>query len=627
MEIPAARAKEMVLDLLAAGHSRKDAMARVGRSVETYRDWYRSDEWFQERVKSLREAMATGRTDTASVPDFPEFCEKYLRKPLPHHQLRAWDVICGGEPRDMHPAMFFQQGTGAGDYVICNFPPSHGKSTVWTVNYVVWRIHRDPNIRVVIVSKTESMAKKFISQIQFMLTSGVFREMHAAFAPDGGWKPTEKGAGMSWRENMIYVRGRDASEKDPTVQALGIGSQIYGSRADLIILDDIEDYANSGMYDKHGEWISQEVFSRIEDDSDRNGQLLMVGTRVAPMDVYRHLRDNATDWDDEPFYTYFSQPAILENATARWDQWVVLWPQRLDARKIARKRAAFTDARRFELIYQQNDVPDDAPFPAEAVQASINRQRYPGPMYVSQTGHRTAGMHGLYVVAGLDPATVGCTAAVVGGTDKVAAKRWILDAENMRGATPAQTIELIKEFQVKYKVNEWRVERNAFQRFLTQLPEVRDFIHAHGGVLREHQTTAYRTQGGSVGKWDPDWGVETLIPLFLSCVEITGEGRMIPKPDGAGLIELPNANHGGSGAIRELIEQLQIWEPEQSKATPNDLVMALWMMECGIKQYLHGLLTGGHFMAGRFVSKKAKAARTVVSIDDLMIAGELSGAA
>jgi hypothetical protein len=37
---------------------------------------------------------------------------------------------------------------------------------------------------------------------------------------------------------MIYLgTGRDSGEKDPTVQALGFGSQIYGARADLIIVE------------------------------------------------------------------------------------------------------------------------------------------------------------------------------------------------------------------------------------------------------------------------------------------------------------------------------------------------------------------------------------------------------
>lgn len=612
--IPIGEAKTLVINRIAAGDTRAEAMGRVGRSVETYRDWYRLDPQFKASVEKARDRAHLGLIDTSdSVPDFPEFCAEYLRKPLPLHQQRAWDVISGREPRELHDAMSFLPGAYGGDYTILNFPPSHAKSTVWTVGYSVWRIHKNPDVRIVIVSKTEGMAKKFLSSIQFILTSPVYQDMHSAFAPEGGWRPEHGLSGMAWRENMIYVRGRTGAEKDPTVQCLGIGSHIFGNRADLILLDDVEDFSNCGSYQKHGEWISQEVFSRIEDDDDQTGQLLIVGTRVAPMDMYRHLRDGALTVDDQPFYTYFSQPAILEGSTGPAKNWTVLWPERLDSGKIARKKAAFTDARRFELVYQQNDVSDEAPFPAEAVQASINRQRYPGVMYPGLPGHRKAGMAGLYVVAGLDPATVGATACVVMGTDKHSQRRWVLNCFNKRGATPQWTIDLIKKVTVEYGVNEWRIERNAFQRFLTQLPDVKDFLNARGVLLREHQTTG-------ANKWDTDWGVETLIPLFLGCAE-EYEGRLVPKPDGQGPIELPKPTHD---APMELIRQLQIWEPELPKATPTDLVMSLWFAECGVKQYLLGTTFTDTHMRSRFVSRGTVKTRSVISMEELMLAGEVA---
>lgn len=611
MSIPTAEAKQLVVDRIAAGDSRFDAMRAVDRAVETFRNWKYTDSDFRLKIAAARKRATLGRVAGPRVPDFPEFCARYLRRPLPEHQLRAWDVINHRAPRTMHPAMVHSPGAYGGDYAILNFPPGHAKSTVWSVQYCVWRINRDPNIRIVIVSKTEGMAKKFLSSIQFILTNPVYQEMHTAFGPEGSWRPAGRGEGGSWREDAIYVNGRTSAEKDPTVQCFGVGSQIYGQRSDLILLDDIVDFSNAGMYEKHGDWIAQDVFSRLEDDGERDGQLLIVGTRVAPMDIYRHLRDGAKDADDQPLYTYFSQPAILEGSTGPSSGWKVLWPERLDAKKLARKKGAFTDPRRFELIYQQNDVSDDAPFPMEAVQASINRRRYEGPMHPGVPGHRTAGMQGLYVVAGLDPATVGATAIVVGGVDRHAQKRWILNCWNRRGASPQWTIETIKRVTEEYRVKEWRIERNAFQRFMTQLPEVKDYLNGRGVLLREHNTTAKN-------KWDPDWGVETLIPLFLGCCE-TAEGRLVPKADGQGPIELPRNR---TDAVAELVRQLQLWEPEMSKHVPCDLVMALWFCELGMRQYLIGSTFTDTHMRSRFVSRGAVARRTVVTMDDLLAAGE-----
>lgn len=613
MAIAVPEAKEIVLERIAAGDTRREAMFRVDRSVETYRMWLVKDKEFHRRAQLSKKRAAHGLANSSDVPDFPEFCVKYLKRPLPEHQLRAWDVISHKEPRTIHPSMEFRQGAYGGDYAILNFPPGHAKSTVWSVQYVVWRINRDPNVRVVIVSKTEGMARKFLASIKFILTNPVYQEMLTDFAPEGGWKPVERGSTGGWREDFIYTNGRTTAEKDPTVQVFGVGSQIYGQRSDLILLDDIADFANSGMYEKHGEWIAQDVFSRLEDDGERDGQLLIVGTRVAPMDIYRHLRDGAKDSVDDPLYAYFSQPAILENSTGPKESWKVLWPERLNAQKIARKKSAFTDPRRFELIYQQSDISDDAPFPAEAVQASINRRRFEGLMHPGVPGHRLQGMSGLYIVAGLDPATVGATACVVGGVDRYDKKRWILNAWNRRGATPQWTIDLIKRVTEEYGVREWRIERNAYQKFLTQLPEVRDYLNNRGVLLREHNTTAKN-------KWDADWGVETLIPLFLGCCE-TVEGRLVPKKDGYGPIELPCTRND---AVLELTRQLQLWEPDMSKNVPCDLVMALWFCELGMRQYLIGSTHTDTHLRSRFMGRGMVKRRSVVTMDDLLAAGEVA---
>ena len=63
---------------------------------------------------------------------------------------------------------------------------------------------------------------------------------------------------------------------------------IYGSRANLIILDDVVTLTNSSDWRKQQDWIRQEVASRLP---PRGGQLLVVGTRVASIDLYKELRN------------------------------------------------------------------------------------------------------------------------------------------------------------------------------------------------------------------------------------------------------------------------------------------------------------------------------------------------
>lgn len=598
-QIPLAEAKKHVLQMLADGHKVTEAMARVDRAYETYRDWRRNDPAFAAAARRAR-GKEFDNGNGVVVPDFPEFARDYLKQELPLHQLRAWDVIEGREPREFESCMQYQQGEEPGRFMIMNFPPNHAKSTTWTINYATWRIVKNPNIRILVISKTLDLGKKFVNAIKFQLTSAVFSELRETFDPPGGWQDTQ----AIWRENMIYVRGRDSGEKDPTLQALGIGSQIYGARADLIIIDDAEDLGNVGMYEKHSDWISREVLSRLEPDT---GQLMVIGTRVASMDLYRYLRDEARTMDGLPFYTYFAQPAILENPQSHYSDWRVLWPGRMHPKAIAAQKGAYPDRRKFELIYQQNDVSDEATFPVEAVQASINRQRYKGPMTGGATGHRRLGMDGAYVVVGVDPATVGCTAFVAIATDKDSQHRWVLNAWNKRGATPREIIQTFKDWAIEYKVNEFRVERNAFQRFLTQLPELRDWLTNRGILLREHQTTGKN-------KFDEEFGVETLAPLFLSCTQLVDD-RLVPLPDGSGQISLPSTRD--AKAVSELVEQLQVWEPDMAKTTATDLVMALWFAELGVRQYLLGARFESSHMRSKFTTRAGRRMQRTYDLNEL----------
>jgi hypothetical protein len=631
VNIPTAEAKELVLQRRAAGMGVKEAMASVGRSYETWKDWRKQPD-FKARADKISANLKAGEKTVSEVPDFPEFAARYLFQPLPLHQLRAHDVMCGREPRDFwviengekrqrYPLMKYQVGSEGTDQVILNFPPNHGKSATWTMNFVTWLINRDPSVRIIIVSKTQRLAKQFLLGIKQRLTHPRYEAMHAAFGPDGGWRSDDKADGLAWREDLIYVKGRNPEEKDPTVQALGIGGQIYGTRADWVILDDCEDLTNYASYEAHSNWVAQEVSSRLEPGSEDEdpGRLLVLGTRVGTMDMYRYLRDEAKDLEDNPTYTYFSQPAILENGhSSEWDTWQVLWPERMAPKVIRKKRAAFANPRHFELIYQQNDVPDNAVFPAEAVNASISKYRFHGPMTPMAPGHRREGQQGLYKVGSWDPASsAGFNSMGVVAVDKkygLKARRWVLDVWNKKGVYPAESIQRLKDWTVKYGINEWRIEKNAVQQFITQLPEIRDFLTGQGCRLVEHETRQ--------NKWDPDKGVEaTLQPLFLASVTLIdgrivplspGHGVSEPAPDGDGRIDLPAVRQ--CPHVDTLKHQLTTWEPGNKKQI-QDMVMMLWFAELGVRQYLRGGLGSQTHAQSKFTSRGAVARRGVFRFD------------
>lgn len=594
------RAMSKVIAGIEAGLSVEEACRKADRQVQSYYSWRKDFPEFRQAVDEARARLeqrvihhGSVGYDVRKVPDFPEFCE-LVGLPMPRHQRRIWEVLNGETPADLTDNMQLQWSGRQGNNraIVINVPPDHAKSATWSQLFVAWNIFRNPNVRIIIISQTEALAKDFVFTIQRYLVDPYWTELRK-LDPPGGWKDDS----LPWRANYFYVRGRTTADPDPTVQALGLGQQLYGRRCDMLIADDIETMSNVGQYQKHAQYLAREASSRLrppsEDGSDPGGLLLVLGTRVGPVDIYKHLRDEARDMDDEPGYTYFSQPAILENEFMHHSKWVVLWPERQHAQAIARHRSAYTDTRQFQLIFQQSDISDDAPFPAAAVDASINTQRFAGLMHPSNPGCPSTGMHGLHVVGGVDPATTGGTAMVIVAADPRTMKRYVLDVFYEKDVHAERLIQTMKDLTEKYGVKEWRVERNAFQRFLTQLETLRDYMNARGVLLTPHMTTQYT-------KWDEDWGVTTLIPLFMSCVEQTKEGHLVPRAKkdetgqyvpGCHLIDIPSArgNRGqGHEGLKALITQLKTWEPELSKHSPTDCVMALWFAEIAAREYLLG---------------------------------------
>lgn len=569
-----AEAKKRFLTFLSEGRSINDALELAGRTRSTYEVWRRTDPSFVLDADRIRTMRATAQMAPGEELTFEEFSERYLDARVFPHMGNVVDLIEGREPTWVHPAMTHEPGEP--DLLIVNMPPEHAKTTSVTINYVTYRIAMDPNIRVIIVSKTHDMAKKMLYAVKTRLTHPKYAEMVAKYGPVGGYdKNTE-----AWNQNMIYISddARDSGEKDPTVQALGIRGHIYGARADLIIMDDCVDLTNAHEYEKQIDWLQSEVISRISSQ----GALLVVGTRLASKDLYSELRDASRYPDEVSPWTYLAMPAVLEFADAQ-DDWVTLWPRtnqpeagtkdrhvepdadglfpKWDGSRLAKKRARVSP-RAWALVFQQKQVADEGIFTSEALRASINGNRMTGLMPRGMVNCRDQGMDGLLCVAGLDPAMAGHTASVVIGLDPVSQKRYVLDVWNKAQMTPDQIRQLIRDWTSKYGIVEWRVEKNAFQSMLTQDREVREYLAGAGSILREHFTGA--------NKHDVDFGVASMTTLWSGW------------EDKRQLIELPST--AISESSKALVEQLITWHPAAPKTQKTDTVMALWFAEIACRE-------------------------------------------
>jgi len=599
-------AKQKVLEFVAQGLPVQDAIIRAGRKPDVLKLWRKDEKW----AKALDKARATGEEilsaatgDAKFQIGFEEFSREFLDSPIfPHH--RSWiDVLEGKEPSWLHDSMVYEPASPK--RLLINVPPEHAKSTVITVNYCVYRIAMDPNVKITIVSKTRERAMEYLYSIKQRLSHERWSKLQAIYGSAGGWKEDAD----TWKADRIYL-SRDSTEKDPTVQALGIGGQITGARSNLIILDDVVTTANAHEWEKQLLWLQRDVITRLGD----YGKLLIVGTRIAPNDLYREIR-NPEHWSGgaSPF-TYFSMPAVLEFSDDPQD-WKCLWERshipwegadgsilpdadglypKWNGPALFRRRSEVSPSA-WALVYQQQDVQEDSIFAPSCVQGSINGMRKRGPLKEGTAGH-PKDLQAPYTIMGLDPAMTGNTAAVVMTVDRVSRKRYILDVENMKDPTPQKIQALIENWVDKYQPQELRIEINAHQKAYALDEDLRLYL-ANKGVKFSSQFTGKN-------KWDTSFGVAAMSGLFGSI-----RNNVFQKDN---LLELPSQE--GSEGIKALIQQLITWKPETRG--PTDCVMALWFCELRAREIIGGARIGQTHVPNRWASRRNVDQRFTVNVND-----------
>ena len=601
--VPKDEAQSKVLILLENGATITAAMAAVGRNDTTFRQWSMVDANFKEKADKARLVGKGIKTDLAELKNisYPDFSAQFLDTTLFDHQLNWLDLIEGREPRWQPQGMTYEPGDPK--RVLINVPPEHAKSTTITTNYTLFTIVTNPNARVIIVSKTQGMARKFLGAIKTRLSHPAYMKLQTAFGPNGGYKADA----TQWSADMIYLgTGRDSGEKDPTVQALGFGSQIYGARADLIILDDVVMNSNAHEWEKQIEWLQKEVITRL----GRHGKLLIVGTRVAPIDLYKMIRSGDQWTGGKTPFTYCAMPAVL-SFDEDPNKWVTLWPKtniqendideqfedglypKWDGPSLFKRRSEVAPSI-WAMVYQQEDVQADSIFSPTCIAGSVNGMRKRGPLKAGNPGHPKH-VEG-FTVIGLDPAMAGATGAVICTYNKADGKIYVLDCVNMTEPTPQKIQNLIEDWVEKYRPQELRIEINAHQKAYALDENLRNFLAGYGTILNAHFT--------GKNKWDTSFGVASMAMLFGN----TRDGRFQDN----NIIELPS-NEGSEG-LKTLVQELITWKPDTRN--PTDCVMALWFAVIRIRELMQKASNVSQYQTNRWATRAQMATRNSINLDD-----------
>ncbi len=602
-----AEAKAKVIELVSQGATTHQAMNLAGKKPDTVRQWMVRDADF---AKELAKAKELGETltlanlgyDKKDLP-FAEFSKNFLDQTVfPHHQ--DWvDLLEGREPSWLHPSMIYDKADKS--RILINVPPEHAKSTVITVNYSTYRIALDPNVRIIVVSKTLIKAREYVYAIKQRLSHPRWLKMQNAFGPQGGWKEDAD----TWRTDTVYLGSdaRNSSEKDPTIQALGMGGQIYGARADLIILDDVITTANAHEWEKQLNWLQKEVITRL----GKNGKLLIVGTRIAPSDLYKELR-SPEHWSGgrSPF-TYMGMPAVLEYDVEP-KNWVTLWkesdvpwdgdtdtPQengfypKWDGQTLFKRRSEVTPTT-WALVYQQEDVQENSIFPPALVQGSILGARRVGPLKPGASGH-PKNVEG-YTIIGMDPAIAGHAALVAITFNRADGRIYVLDCLNMAEPSYQKIRDAIEAMTIKYAPQEIRIEINAFQKAFELDDSLRQWLAGYGVRLNSHHT--------GKNKWDSNFGVASMSSLFGT----TQDGKF----QNNNLLELPSSD--GSEGIKALVQQLITWKPDTRGKT--DCVMALWFAIIRARELIQSGTRVSPYLDNRWATRAQMEKRNSINLDD-----------
>src|SRR3990167_3557101 len=227
------------------------------------------------------------RTDK-KVPPLDEFVKNYLPMKLEmnwHHRL-FYDILSNKVIQHEDKKLYLNKEKKVNKNILALAPRFHAKSQCFTINYPIWEIYKNVNIRIIIVSANEDIAVSFNRAIMNQL------ENNNDLIDDFGYivpKFIKK-----WSERAMIVK-RDTAEKDPTIAALGVGGKLISRRADIIIIDDLIDIDSArtkAMRNKTREWFENVLLPILEDD----GRLIVAGTAWYKDDIYDALYSDS-DFD------------------------------------------------------------------------------------------------------------------------------------------------------------------------------------------------------------------------------------------------------------------------------------------------------------------------------------------
>lgn len=396
---------------------------------------------------------------------------------------------------DVHTKAFnFLQEDNAPNKLLL-LPRAHMKSHCVAV-WCAWIITRQPDITILYLSATSTLAEEQLKAIKDILTSKVYRKYWPEMVhPDEGKR--EK-----WTTTKISVdhpKRREEGVRDPTVIAAGITTNTTGKHADIIVPDDV--VVPDNAYTEEGRRKVGACMSQMASILNPGGIIRACGTRYHPADQYSIWKDQKTLVFDDDGEIVGEEPIweIMEEVVE--EDGIFLWPRTVrpdgkafgfDRKELARISAMYSDRTQFYAQYY-ND-PNDP----ESRRLGYDRFQYYDKKYLVQEGGRWyfKGKK-LNVYAGIDFAfslskKADYTAIVVVGIDEDG-YIYVMDIDRFKTDKIADYFDKIVAMHSRWDFKKLRAEVTVAQSIICN--DLKDRIRREGLRLSIDEHRPSRHEG------------------------------------------------------------------------------------------------------------------------------------